>query len=98
MEPLKKLKQSLKHKYFQKQFEEKKYNLRKALGIINKLIDGKSNKSFTKILSTVLVNKKTCQTDSSSFINLLKNCFTDVGTTMASAIPTSKFFLCLLRN
>ena len=36
-----------------------------------------------------MVNEKTCRTDSSSFINVLNNYFADVGTTMASAIPTS---------
>ena len=36
-----------------------------------------------------MVNEKTCRTDSSSFINVLNNYFADVGTTMASVIPTS---------
>ena len=53
------------------------------------MIDGKSNKNCKKIPPTILVNEKTYQTDSSSFINLLNNYFTNVGTSMASAIPTS---------
>ena len=83
------LKRSLKHDYFQKQFEENKYNSRKTWAIINELIDGKSNKNCKKIPPTILLNEKTYQTDSSSFINLLNNYFTNVGTSMASAIPTS---------
>ena len=78
------LKRSLKHECFQKQFEENKYNSSKTWGIINDWIDGKSNENLKKFLPLYWLIKKTCRTDSSSFINLLNNYFTVVGTTIAT--------------